>query len=55
MDRFKQTGSGRVKQTGAGPAHDPRIAYPSLTFDKWRVLALVNGAYDVVDLIQTFF
>ena len=31
------------------------IAHPCLTFDKWRVLALVNGAYDVVDLIQTFF
>jgi D-serine dehydratase len=31
------------------------IAHPCLTFDKWRVLALVNGAYDVIDLIQTFF
>jgi D-serine dehydratase len=31
------------------------IAHPCLTFDKWRVLALVNGKYDVVDLIQTFF
>lgn len=31
------------------------IAHPCLTFDKWRVLALVNSAYDVVDLIQTFF
>jgi len=31
------------------------IAHPCLTFDKWRVLALVNDAYDVVDLIQTFF
>lgn len=31
------------------------IVHPCLTFDKWRVLALVNGAYDVVDLIQTFF
>ena len=31
------------------------ISHPCLTFDKWRVLALVNSAYDVVDLIQTFF
>ena len=31
------------------------IAHPCLTFDKWRVLALVNSAYDVVDLIETFF
>jgi D-serine dehydratase len=31
------------------------IAHPCLTFDKWRVLALVNDRFDVVDLIQTFF
>jgi D-serine dehydratase len=31
------------------------IAHPCLTFDKWRVLALVNSTYDVVDLIETFF
>lgn len=27
------------------------IAHPCLTFDKWRVLVLMSGAYDVVDLI----
>jgi len=31
------------------------IAHPCLTFDKWRVLALVNRSYDVLDLIETFF
>ena len=31
------------------------IAHPCLTFDKWRVLAMVNARYDVVDLIETFF
>lgn len=31
------------------------IAHPCLTFDKWRLLALVNARYDVVDLIETFF
>jgi D-serine dehydratase len=31
------------------------IAHPCLTFDKWRVLVLANGSYDVVDLIETFF
>lgn len=31
------------------------IAHPCLTFDKWRVLALVNSAYDIIDLIPTFF
>jgi D-serine dehydratase len=31
------------------------IAHPCLTFDKWRVLALVNLRYDVIDLIETYF
>lgn len=31
------------------------IAHPCLTFDKWRVMALVNAHFDVVDLIQTYF
>ncbi len=31
------------------------IAHPCLTFDKWRILALVNSRYDVVDLIETYF
>ena len=31
------------------------IAHPCLTFDKWRVLPVVNAAYDVVDAVQTFF
>ncbi|HUB28538.1 MAG TPA: amino acid deaminase [Terracidiphilus sp.] len=31
------------------------IAHPCLTFDKWRTLSVVNAAYDVVDVVQTFF
>jgi D-serine dehydratase len=31
------------------------ISHPCLTFDKWRVLPLLNAGYDVVDLVQTFF
>jgi D-serine dehydratase len=31
------------------------IAHPCLTFDKWRVLPVVNAAYDVVDAVKTFF
>ncbi|HEX4285301.1 MAG TPA: amino acid deaminase [Terracidiphilus sp.] len=31
------------------------IAHPCLTFDKWRTLAVVNAAYDVVDVVPTFF
>ena len=31
------------------------ISHPCLTFDKWRVLPIVNAGYDVIDLVQTFF
>jgi D-serine dehydratase len=31
------------------------ISHPCLTFDKWRQLAVLDGDYRVVDLVQTFF
>ncbi|MFZ1012318.1 MAG: amino acid deaminase [Terracidiphilus sp.] len=31
------------------------IAHPCLTFDKWRVLSIVDEKYDVVDVVRTFF
>lgn len=31
------------------------ISHPCLTFDKWRVIPVVNVAYDVVDVVETFF
>jgi D-serine dehydratase len=31
------------------------ISHPCLTFDKWRILPIVNADYQVVDLVQTFF
>lgn len=31
------------------------ISHPCLTFDKWRVLAVVNEKYDVVDVVKTYF
>jgi D-serine dehydratase len=31
------------------------ICHPCLTFDKWRTLAIVDGQYQVVDIVQTFF
>ena len=31
------------------------ISHPCLTFDKWRYLALVDGHYNVLEAIQTFF
>ena len=31
------------------------ISHPCLTFDKWRLLTVLNANYQVVDIIQTFF
>jgi D-serine dehydratase len=31
------------------------ISHPCLTFDKWRVLAVVDEDYEVVDVVKTFF
>lgn len=31
------------------------ISHPCCTFDKWRVIPIVNAAYDVVDAVETFF
>ncbi len=31
------------------------ISHPCLTFDKWRVLPILDSRYRVVDLIETFF
>jgi D-serine dehydratase len=31
------------------------ICHPCLTFDKWRVMPVVDASYNVVDLVQTFF
>jgi D-serine dehydratase len=31
------------------------ISHPCLTFDKWRVLPVLDDRYQVVDLVETFF
>lgn len=31
------------------------ISHPCLTFDKWRVLPIVNENFDVVDVVKTYF
>jgi D-serine dehydratase len=31
------------------------ISHPCLTFDKWRLLPVVNSDYKVVDLVETYF
>ena len=31
------------------------ISHPCLTFDKWRVLPILDERYQVIDLVETFF
>jgi D-serine dehydratase len=31
------------------------ISHPCLTFDRWRVIPIIDSQYQVVDLVQTFF
>lgn len=31
------------------------VSHPCTTFDKWRLLPIVNSAYDVVNAVRTFF
>jgi D-serine dehydratase len=31
------------------------ISHPCLTFDKWRYLPILDSAYRVIDVVQTFF
>lgn len=31
------------------------ISHPCCTFDKWRVIPIVNKDYDVIDIVETFF
>jgi D-serine dehydratase len=31
------------------------ISHPCLTFDRWRVVPIIDSQYQVVDLVQTFF
>jgi Predicted amino acid aldolase or racemase len=31
------------------------ISHPCLTFDKWRALPVLNGDFEVIDAVQTFF
>jgi D-serine dehydratase len=31
------------------------ISHPCLAFDKWQVICLVDGDYNVVDAVKTYF
>jgi D-serine dehydratase len=50
---YLQIGAGDDVRVGDMIGFD--ISHPCLTFDKWRVIPVVNAAYDVVDLVETFF
>lgn len=46
---------GNNQQIAVGDAIGLGISHPCTTFDKWRLIPLVNDAYEVVDCIHTFF
>jgi D-serine dehydratase len=50
---FVQIEAGDDLRVGDMIAFD--IAHPCLTFDKWRTLSVLNTAYDVIEVVQTFF
>jgi D-serine dehydratase len=50
---FLQIAAGDDLQVGDMIGFD--ISHPCLTFDKWRSLLVVDAAYDVVDVVRTFF
>lgn len=50
---FVQIASGDDIRVGDMIAFD--ICHPCLTFDKWRVLPILNAEYQVVDLARTYF
>lgn len=50
---YLQIGAGDDVRVGDMIGFD--ISHPCLTFDKWRAIAIVNAAYDVVDVVETFF
>ena len=43
------------QRLSAGDAIGLGISHPCTTFDKWKLFALVDDNYDVVDFIHTFF
>ncbi|MGB6192506.1 MAG: amino acid deaminase [Terracidiphilus sp.] len=50
---YLKIGPGSDLRVGDMIAFD--ISHPCLTFDKWRLIPIVNDHYDVIDLVQTFF
>jgi D-serine dehydratase len=50
---FLQIGEGDDIQVGDMIGFD--ISHPCLTFDRWRYLPVVDAAYNVIDVVETFF
>lgn len=50
---YMQIAAGDGLQVGDMIGFD--ISHPCLTFDKWRCLPVIDNAYDVIDIVQTFF
>jgi D-serine dehydratase len=50
---YMQIAADRKLRVGDMIAFD--IAHPCLTFDKWRVLPVVDADYKVVDVVRTYF
>jgi D-serine dehydratase len=50
---YMQIGRGDNLQVGDMIAFD--ISHPCLTFDKWRVLPVLNAQYCVTDVVRTYF
>lgn len=46
---------GLGQEVGVGDVIGMGICHPCTTFDKWRLIPVVNDAYDVVDFVHTFF
>jgi D-serine deaminase-like pyridoxal phosphate-dependent protein len=46
---------GKDQDIAVGDAVGLGISHPCTTFDKWRLIPLVNDQYEVVDCIHTFF
>jgi D-serine dehydratase len=52
MGDSENAGAGRLRP---GDMIGFDISHPCLTFDKWRVLPILDREYNVVDLVQTYF
>lgn len=55
MDQHAYLQIGSPAEVKVGDMIGFDICHPCLTFDKWRVIPVLDGAYRVVDIVQTFF